>query len=1167
MWERERPRGILYIGMAGNDPRGIDELLAHTAWVRRVAASLVRDQDDADDLAQGTWLAALKAPPKSDASIRGWLATVARNVVRKRVRDDVRRAAREAHAPDHREAPLSPEAIVERAELQHLLAAFVLELAEPFRSTVLLHYFEDLSPSEIAAQQGIPVATVRSRLKRGLDDLRARLDRAYGGKRRAWLVPVAALGGQRAGALPLAWKAVLLMKTKLSIVGVIAVLLASLLVAGGALKRRTRGGDSASRSSTPTADSSRSRSHHSLPRAWVDPLAPARASIEGIVRGPDGKPFDGALVGAVPEDSDADELHVHATALTVSAGGGRFRIVGLRSGGYAVQATAAKFSPAYKSGLVVLDDETVRGVELQLDKGGVTITAQLRDIGGGVVAGGRLHARQHGEERPNVFTSACDANGLCALTLDKGGYTLVAEADGYAPTKRDIVAMLDQRVELQLTPAATLRGRVVERSSHAAVPGAAVALTMTGSFLTDNAALADANGVFEFRDLASGEYQLSASKGPLAGRFVGAIAISAAGYVGDVTVEVQPGRTIAGTVVGPSSPVAGAKVLLRPVRSTGNVIARVQSEANGHYVIVGLLPGAYQLRAESSGLATAMRDVVVGDSDVGNVDLTLNAGSVVSGTVLGKGRTPLPGAVVSVSVEDGEFRTSSGVTRSGSDGRFRVDSLGAGLLYVTASHPEHGSADAAPSRIAWGEKKDVTLTLDASASVEGRVVWEDGAAAAGVNVRVSSSSSDAVSTQTAADGSYRLSPLAAGVHFIVATREAGALVPMDPDGRQRQAVVLAAEEHKSGVDLSLRRGGHKISGRVSAPDGTPVADAMVRADAEDEEGASQASGDPRVLFKKAMTAADGTFTIEDLASGNFTLTASHDGFANTSSAHVSADATDVRIQFKPQAVLEGVAVSADGKPVADYAVTLFASGAGMMLPSSQQAIHDPSGAFALKGVSAGTYDVVAATADNHSGRLSSLVVGDGEHKSGLRIIVAQGTTLRGRVVEYGTGLPIPSAEVTILSVGTPISTSTDGNGSFSVDGLPSGRVAWIAAAADSRQYVFDRVRVTLTPGKDVVDVGTIQLVPGDFASRAIGWTGIFPTNLDGVASVETVAPRSPAATAGVKPGDILRTVDGVDLSGLGFRAVYYFLGGQPGTKATIGLANRTIVLTRVPNPQ
>ena len=905
-------------------PARMDDLLAQRAWIRRVAASLVHE--DAEDIAQETWVAAIESPPESSSNVAAWLGTVARNFVRKRARAETRRGRRHMDAPDHRQEPLSPESLVERAELQQLIAAAVLELSEPFRSTLLLHYFEELSPAEIAAREGIPAATVRSRLKRGLDDLRAQLDRAHGGKRRAWLAPVGALAAHRGSAIPLAWKGLMIMKAKLTVAAVVAIVLAALVV-GRQLQQRSS--QSAASTAAPPAESpSSDPANHRITRAmraWTDPSAPARSAIEGVVRGPDGKPLDGALVGAVPEDSDADELHVHSVSVTVSAGGGRFRIVGLRPGAYAAQATARGLSPAYRSGLVVLDGETVKGIELRLEKGGVTVVGHLRDVGGGIVPGGRLHARRHGEERPEVFTAACDANGLCPLTLGKGGYTLVAEADGYAPAKKDIVAMLDQRVELQLAPAATLRGRVVDHTTHAPVPGASVALALQGSFVADSQVVADEGGVFEFRDLSPGEYQLSAAKGKLAGRAARPIAISLAGYAGDVTIEVAPARSILGRVLGPSAPAGGAKVLLRPARSMGNVIARVQAAADGRYSIDGLLPGAYQLRGESTGLAPAVRDVVVGEQDVDGADLSLSAGGEVNGIVLGKGRTPVAGALVSASVEDGEFRTSSAAARSGGDGRFHLDGLGAGLLFVSASHPDHGSTDGPPARMAIGEKKEMTLSLDASASIEGAVTWEDGAPAVGVAVRAQSSSGDAVSTTTGDGGAFRLSPLAAGIHFVIATREAGALVARDPSGRQSEVVTVASEEHKSGVKLMLLRGGHKISGQVLGPDGTPVADAMVRADAEDEAGASTASGDPRVSVQKTMTAADGAFTVEDLTAGHFVLTASHDGFPNASAVHVAADTTSARIQFKAQATIEGVAVTPDGKPVSDYGVTLFTS--------------------------------------------------------------------------------------------------------------------------------------------------------------------------------------------------------------------------------------------------
>ncbi len=68
------------------------------------------------------------------------------------------------------------EQLLERARLERRLAELVLELDEPFRTTVLLRYREGLSAEAIAKHQGIPAATVRSRLKTALDRLRDELD-------------------------------------------------------------------------------------------------------------------------------------------------------------------------------------------------------------------------------------------------------------------------------------------------------------------------------------------------------------------------------------------------------------------------------------------------------------------------------------------------------------------------------------------------------------------------------------------------------------------------------------------------------------------------------------------------------------------------------------------------------------------------------------------------------------------------------------------------------------------------------------------------------------------------------------------------------------------------------------------------------------------------------
>ena len=109
-----------------------ESLLRDLQWVRELSRHLVRDPSSADDVAQDTWLAALRAWPGESPS-RRWLARIARNVAHSRRRRETRRddheadAAREA-ARDDRSAP---DELVARMEMQRRLAACVLALPYP----------------------------------------------------------------------------------------------------------------------------------------------------------------------------------------------------------------------------------------------------------------------------------------------------------------------------------------------------------------------------------------------------------------------------------------------------------------------------------------------------------------------------------------------------------------------------------------------------------------------------------------------------------------------------------------------------------------------------------------------------------------------------------------------------------------------------------------------------------------------------------------------------------------------------------------------------------------------------------------------------------------------------------------------------------------------------
>jgi RNA polymerase sigma-70 factor (ECF subfamily) len=180
---------------------GISEWLEEAGWLRGMAASLVGDGAQADDLVQDTWLASLRRPPVDTASPRPWLARVVRNLAHNRRRDEGRRSTREELAREERTVA-GPADLAQQAEAQRLVAEAVTRLAEPLRDVIVLRYFQGLDSSAAAAHLGVPAATVRTRLARALEALRVDLDRSSPGGRRTWallLAPFARRAGTGAG--------------------------------------------------------------------------------------------------------------------------------------------------------------------------------------------------------------------------------------------------------------------------------------------------------------------------------------------------------------------------------------------------------------------------------------------------------------------------------------------------------------------------------------------------------------------------------------------------------------------------------------------------------------------------------------------------------------------------------------------------------------------------------------------------------------------------------------------------------------------------------------------------------------------------------------------------------------------------------------------------------
>jgi RNA polymerase sigma-70 factor (ECF subfamily) len=144
--------------------------------VRRFALSLTRDESDADDVVQDTFLRAYRSwhtyLPGSDC--RRWLFTICRNVFL-RTRERARPSAMDVDSSELDAAvagmlyasPSRYDDLFTRLDLAPAIARALANVPEPFRSTLVLVDVNDQSYELAAEALGVPIGTVRSRLFRG----------------------------------------------------------------------------------------------------------------------------------------------------------------------------------------------------------------------------------------------------------------------------------------------------------------------------------------------------------------------------------------------------------------------------------------------------------------------------------------------------------------------------------------------------------------------------------------------------------------------------------------------------------------------------------------------------------------------------------------------------------------------------------------------------------------------------------------------------------------------------------------------------------------------------------------------------------------------------------------------------------------------------------------
>ncbi|MCA8913096.1 MAG: sigma-70 family RNA polymerase sigma factor [Planctomycetes bacterium] len=144
---------------------------AEQAW--RAAYVMLSNAADADDLLQQAFLVAWR---KADSAPRDntwpWLAAIIANEARNFRRKRARRRGVSLQSIGEPAMQNDPDRRLQQAELAALVHVSLAELSEDQRIAIVLTHLSGLSQSQAAEALGVPLNTLKARVRRGLDSLR-----------------------------------------------------------------------------------------------------------------------------------------------------------------------------------------------------------------------------------------------------------------------------------------------------------------------------------------------------------------------------------------------------------------------------------------------------------------------------------------------------------------------------------------------------------------------------------------------------------------------------------------------------------------------------------------------------------------------------------------------------------------------------------------------------------------------------------------------------------------------------------------------------------------------------------------------------------------------------------------------------------------------------------
>jgi protocatechuate 3,4-dioxygenase beta subunit len=932
--------------------------------------------------------------------------------------------------------------------------------------------------------------------------------------------------------------------------------------------------------SAPSTTATEGGAAHAPARSHAAPPTPA--SISGRVTAHGGGPIAGAVVALARSGIGIGSDDHEPPRIEMTDAGGSWHVDSVVPGKYVVSATARGFLPGSLA-VAVAAGEQRRDVAIELAPGGTILRGTVTEVGGGPLAGVHIEVRSErfmlGDQA--AFVAMTGADGRYELALARGGYSVGATRDDYAPAHGSVV-IGDRAIvkDFQLVPGATITGKVIARDTRKPVAGATVtAQSGHGRRSGSTTAIADQDGNFMVHGLRSGAVSIAASGPGYASNAPTVVEVGVGEQVANVRVVVDRAHAITGHVVRATDHkgLAGVRVAAFTMSGADTPSPSDPTGDDGAFEIVGVKRGSYILFAMAEGwLPDVGKTVEVNDRDPADVTIELEGGVTLSGRIDPPGAAQLSVTMagdVGISRLFEVFRLATIHGDADATGVFTVHNVPAGSLTLVARTSE-GNAGKLPVVVSDKDQADLVVHIDTLGSISGHVIDTHGAPVAGEQViarakveRQSFSMNDQnMSSTSTDDGSFRIAGVEAGTYHLMSEGEQLAQMLGGSDVKPLPEVVIAAGEAKTGVTVTVPAKDGVIRGSVVDADGNPVADAWVT-------GAIMPASDAAARMASAMelsdlmpqlSGSDGRFVLDHLRDGAYKLVAEGPRGASRAEQDNVKPGDTPRLQLATLGSLHGQVTSA-GAAVTAYDLSCTGP-AGVI----DRGVDASDGSYLLDRLAPGHY-ACNADADAGTGAGNAEV---GTTSTELDLVIVGWATVTGTVVSVRDGQPVPNLNVlatpdsnmtprgllTALTGGGP---KTDATGKFAVPQVPQGQGKVTLFAPDAMAPLATQP-YTAVSGQ-TVDVGVIKVVPprqGD-----AGTFGLSVAPDDQGLSVTNVTAGGPAAQAGVIVGDHVAAIDGHTIAELTPQVAGTLLSSGSigiGEQVTLTLARGTsVTLTSV----